>query len=152
MHVYTLPQEIEVWYIIPAVRRELSRLLTGEHGLSYDRAGDALGISKAAISQYNKNKRASKVLLHPRVLKEVEKAADSISRITKKHEPKMIRSPMGHLKKGGCDPCQDKTVKEILRILKFMRDKKLPFNFCEDGAHSQEECREIKVAYEKYWE
>ena len=128
MRMYNLPQEIEVWYIIPAIRRELARLLTGEHGLSYDKAGDVLGISKAAISQYNKNKRASKVNLHSRVLKEIEKSAKRL------------------------DKNKELAVKEILRILKFMRDKKLPFEYCRDGEHDHEECEEVIVAYEKYWE
>jgi len=128
MHMYSLPQEIEVWYLIPAIRRELARLLTKEHGLSYDKAGNVLGISKAAISQYNKNKRASKVNLHERVLKEVEKSAKRIS------------------------TDKEKTVKEILRVLRFMRDKKLPFEFCKGGAHNHEECDEVAVTYEKYWE
>jgi uncharacterized protein len=127
MRIYSLPQEIEVWYIIPAIRRELARLLTVEHGLSYDKAGDVLRISKAAISQYNKNKRASKVNLHSRVLKEVEKSA---SRLAKNKEL---------------------TVKEILRILRFMKDKKLPFEYCKGGGHEHEECEEVIVAYEKYW-
>jgi uncharacterized protein len=56
--MYSLPQEIEVWYVIPAVRRELARILTSKHGLSYEKTGNVLGISKAAISQYQKNKRA----------------------------------------------------------------------------------------------
>ena len=50
--VYMLPQEVEVWYIIPAVRKEMAKLLTKEYGFSYERAGRALGISKAAVSQY----------------------------------------------------------------------------------------------------
>ena len=128
MHIYSLPQEIEVWYVIPAIRRELARLLTKEHGLSYDRAGEALRISKAAISQYNKNKRASNVTLHDRVLKEVEKSA---KKITKDNNV---------------------TVREMLRILKFMRDKKLPFEYCKGGRHSHEECHELIVAYGQYWD
>jgi uncharacterized protein len=127
MHIYTLPQEIEVWYIIPAVRREMARLLTKEHGLSYDNAGKALGVSKAAISQYNKNKRASKVTLHENVMREIEKSAKRIS-------------------KNG-----DVSVKEMLRVLRFMRDKKLSFEFCKSGRLIDEECQDIKIAYESYW-
>ena len=127
MRLYSLPQEIEVWYLIPAMRRELARLLTQKHGLSYEKAGEVLGISKAAISQYNKNKRASKVYLHSRVLKELERAVKSI----------------------GKD--KERTVREILRVLKFMRDKKLPFEFCQGGRHNHKDCKEVIVTYEKYW-
>jgi len=54
--MYSLPQEIEVWYIIPAIRKELARLLTKENNLSYEKVGGYLGISKAAVSQYLSNK------------------------------------------------------------------------------------------------
>ena len=128
MRMYVLPQEIEVWYIIPAIRRELAGLLTEEHKMSYDKAGKVLGISKAAISQYNRNKRASKIILNKRVLQEIAKSGKILS-------------------KDG-----EKTVKEMLRILKFMREKKIPFEFCSDGRQSKEECKEITVAYEKYWD
>ena len=126
--MYSLPQEIEVWYVIPAIRRELANFLTKKHGFSYEKAGNALKISKAAISQYRKNKRASKVRLHSRVMKEVEKSSNVIS-------------------KGN-----DYSVKEILRVLKFMRDKKIPFEYCKGGKHDHEECNEVTVTYENDWE
>ena len=125
--MYTLPQEIEVWYVIPAIRRELSSLLTRKYGLSYNKAGEVLGVSKAAISQYNKNKRASKVTLHDKVIKEIERTAKIMARD------------------------KSKTVQEILKVLKFMRDKKLSFEFCKGGRHNHEDCQEVMVAYEKYW-
>ena len=127
MSIYRLPQEIEVWYVIPAVRKELARLLTKKHGLSYDKAATALGITKDAISQYNNNKRAGKVRLHKTLISEIDKASDRIRKD------------------------KDKTVKEILKILKFMRDKKLPFEYCKGGTHNHEECKEILVTYGKYW-
>jgi len=128
MYMYSLPQEIEVWYLIPAVRRELSKFLTKTYGFSYEKAGKALGISKAAISQYQKNKRASKIRLHNRVYLQVEKAARRIAN-----------------NKG-------ETPREILRILRYMKDKKLPFEFCKGGVHKHEECQEVMITYEKYWD
>jgi hypothetical protein len=76
--MYSLPQEIEVWYIIPAVRKELARLLTKKYGFSYEKAGAALGISKAAVSQYLSNKRANKITLNVNTKAEVKKSADKI--------------------------------------------------------------------------
>src|SRR3989338_8542440 len=61
--MYSLPQEIEVWYIIPAIRKEFSRVLTQKHKLTFEKAGAILGISKAAISQYLGKKRASNIKL-----------------------------------------------------------------------------------------
>jgi predicted transcriptional regulator len=59
--MYLLPQEIEVWYIIPKIRRELSRMLTRRYKFTYEKTGEMLGITKSAVSQYLKNKRANKI-------------------------------------------------------------------------------------------
>lgn len=44
--MYNLPQEIEVWYIIPAIRREFARVLTEKYNLTYEKTGEILGVSK----------------------------------------------------------------------------------------------------------
>jgi predicted transcriptional regulator len=105
--MYLLPQEIEVWYIIPAVRKEFARLLTKEHGLSYEKAGAALGISKAAVSQYLSNKRANKVCLDAKTKREINKSAVKIFENSK---IAMI---------------------EIQRILRFMKDNNCSCNVCK---------------------
>jgi hypothetical protein len=105
--MYLLPQEIEVWYIIPAVRKELARLLTRKHELSYEKAGAILGVSKAAVSQYLSNKRANKVKLNAETKKEVAKAAKIIA-----ENPKLALT-------------------EIQRILKYMKDTKCSCDVCK---------------------
>jgi uncharacterized protein len=105
--MYLLPQEIEVWYIIPAVRKELAKQLTKKHGLSYEKAGIILGVSKAAVSQYLSNKRANKIKLTPEVKKEVAKSAKIIA-----ENPKTALS-------------------EMQRILKYMKDKKCSCEVCK---------------------
>jgi len=59
--MYNLPQEIEVWYIIPAIRRKLAKILTEEYGLTQEKAANILGVSKAAVCQYLSKKRAMNV-------------------------------------------------------------------------------------------
>jgi uncharacterized protein len=54
-----MPQEIEVWYIIPALRRELARVFVEEYNLSQKEVAGLLGVTEAAISQYKKSKRAT---------------------------------------------------------------------------------------------
>ncbi len=76
--MYSLPQEIEVWYIIPAIRREFSRLFVRKHHLTMEKAGNILGVSKAAVSQYLGNKRADKAKLPGEIKKEMEKSAKMI--------------------------------------------------------------------------
>jgi predicted transcriptional regulator len=105
--MYLLPQEIEVWYIIPAVRKELSKLLTKEYGFSYEKAGAALGISKAAVSQYLSNKRANKVCLDTKTKKEIAKSGKLISENVKV------------------------AMVEIQRILRYMKDNHCSCNVCK---------------------
>jgi len=76
--MYLLPQEIEVWYIIPKIRKELSLVLIDEYRFSYEKTGDMLGISKAAVSQYVSNKRANKIKLSTEIMKEISISAKNI--------------------------------------------------------------------------
>ena len=104
--MYLLPQEIEVWYIIPAIRKELARLLTRKHGLSFEKAGGILGVSKAAVSQYLSNKRANKVKLTVDVKREVAKSAKIVV-----ERPKLALG-------------------EMQRLLKYMKDSRCSCDVC----------------------
>jgi predicted transcriptional regulator len=117
-----LPQEIEVWYVIPAIRKALTICLVRDHGLSYEKVGNALGISKAAISQYHKNKRAAKVRLPSLALEEVGKSCKRI---------------VG--KKGD-------SVEEIQRILGLMRKRDLKCGVCEKEENGiLKGCKEVEL-------
>jgi uncharacterized protein len=123
--MYSLPQEIEVWYVIPGIRKELAKCLIKNHGITYEKVGKSLGITKAAVSQYIKNKRASKIRLHDKALKEVCK---SCNLIVKKNQS---------------------ANKEIMRILKFIRDKNLPCEVCDKKTRDiLEGCKEFTVNYD----
>jgi len=102
--MYSLPQEIEVWYIIPAIRKELARTLTTKYQMSYEKTGNLLGISKAAVSQYLSNKRANNIKISEEIKEEISKSAKVITENNKM------------------------TVLEIQRILKLMKEKR---NSCE---------------------
>ena len=54
------PQELEVWYILPAIRRELTISLK-EEGLKQRQVAEILGVTEAAVSQYIKSKRAKAI-------------------------------------------------------------------------------------------
>ncbi len=105
--MYALPQEIEVWYLIPAIRRELARLLTRKHGLSYEKAGEILGVSKAAVSQYLSRKRARGIKFPDKIKQEIEKSAIRIARNEKLAVKEMLRL-LGLMKKSGfsCEICK----------------------------------------------
>jgi uncharacterized protein len=53
-----LPQEIEIWYVIPAIRKALVAELK-KHGLKQKDIAKLLGITESAVSQYGKDKRAA---------------------------------------------------------------------------------------------
>lgn len=71
------PQEIEVWYILPAVRREIVIVLKKD-GLSQKKIAEWLNVSAPAISQYIKDKRAKGVTFPSDVQSFIEAAAKRI--------------------------------------------------------------------------
>lgn len=122
--MYTLPQEIEVWYIIPAIRKELAHCLIKKHKITYEKAGKILGITKVAISHYLGNKRATKVKLHKEAINEVCKSCS------------LIINQKSH------------ATAEILRILNIIKEKNLLCEICDDKVKGKfTECKEIKIKY-----
>lgn len=72
------PQEIEVWFILPALRRELARIITEKHGLSQKEAANILNVSEPAISQYKKSKRAKEVKFTDKTMQVIEDVTERI--------------------------------------------------------------------------
>ena len=73
-----MPQEIEVRYILPAIRRELARIFIEDHKFSQKDAAKILGLTEAAISQYQHSKRAKEVVFSDAIVKEIQKSAAKI--------------------------------------------------------------------------
>ncbi len=119
--MYYLPQEIEVWYVIPALRSWIAKCMIDDFDASYEKVGNILGVSRAAISQYVKGKRAAKIKL-PQEL-----------------GPK-IMSTCKLLNKD-----DTKAVAEIDRLLNHLRSKSLSFSVCgklKEGVLG--DCSEVK--------
>ena len=72
-----LPQEIEVQYIIPALRRELVKELKALK-LSQKQIADELELTEAGVSQYLSGKRGSDVKFDKSMQKEIKIAANNI--------------------------------------------------------------------------
>jgi len=104
--MHTLPQEVEVWYIIPAIRRDMAKVLISDYNMSYEKTGSILGITKAAVSQYLNNKRAAKIRIHEKALEEIKKSCKKLA-------------------SGKSD-----AVKEIEKVLAFIRKKSLHCEKC----------------------
>lgn len=71
------PQEIEVWYVLPAIRRELAKVMI-EKGIVQKKIAKILGVTEASISHYIKDKRGGKVKLSKGVKEDIKKSADII--------------------------------------------------------------------------
>ncbi len=74
----TMPQEVEVRYILPAIRRELARIFIEEHKLNQKESATVLGLTESAVSQYQHSKRAKEVVFSDSVVNEIRIAADRI--------------------------------------------------------------------------
>lgn len=71
------PQEIEVWYILPAIRKELVLALK-EMGKAQKEIALLLNITEAAVSQYFSGKRAKGITFPTEVKDFIRKAAGKI--------------------------------------------------------------------------
>ena len=76
--MYSLPQEIEVWYIIPAIRREMAQVLVKKHKLRQKQIARILGITEAAVSQYLSKKRGQQLKFPKNMKKNIELSAERI--------------------------------------------------------------------------
>jgi predicted transcriptional regulator len=72
-----MPQEIEVWYLLPAIRRELARAML-KRGIKQREISKSLGITEPAVSQYMRSKRAGSVKFSSSMMDEIEKAAKRV--------------------------------------------------------------------------
>ena len=60
------PQEIEVFYVLPAVRKELAVCMKA-NGKSQKEIAQLLGVTEAAVSQYMNAKRATLLQLNDKI-------------------------------------------------------------------------------------
>ena len=71
------PQELEVWYILPAIRKELVLAMIRQK-LKQKNIAKLLSITGAAVSQYVTNKRASNIKFDEDLKKVIGEAAKRI--------------------------------------------------------------------------
>lgn len=73
-----MPQEIEVWYLIPALRREIASVLIKDHNLKQKEVAAILGITESAVSQYIKSKRAHELKFTAEEIAQIKKVAEEV--------------------------------------------------------------------------
>jgi len=71
------PQEIEVFYVIPALRKHLAVQMKA-NGLKQREIATLLGIEDAAVSQYINNKRGDKIKFEDVTSKEIARSAVNV--------------------------------------------------------------------------
>lgn len=74
-----LPQELETWYILPALRKEFAYVLSSKHKMKQKDIAKILDVTEAAISQYMKNKRGKEFKFQGVLKQEIEKSAEIVA-------------------------------------------------------------------------
>ncbi len=92
-------QEVEVWYVLPALKRAIA-IKMKDLGLKQNEIAKRLNLAKSSVSQYLKNKRASKVKFNSDFEKEITKSASNI--IKKDNFMQEIENLCRKFKKTGC--------------------------------------------------
>ncbi len=69
-------QEVEVWYVLPAIRKELVKELL-KKGVKKSKISQMLNITKASVSHYTKNDRGDNISLN-KMRKDIKKGAEKI--------------------------------------------------------------------------
>ncbi len=131
---WLMPQEVEVWYVLPAIRRELARVMI-ERGMAQKTIAKMLGVTEPAVTQYklkkSKRSRGDQVEIPEDILPEVGKSADVIiDAWDERDEGEFIYETM---------------TREINHLIKLLRDKgvmcEIHREYCE---HVKEDCRACK--------
>jgi len=115
-----LPQEIQVWYVLPALRRELAVTLIRKYSMPQKKVASIMGLSEGAVSQYLSSKRGASVKFAVEVTKEIlvsarrisnygSSAMDELMRLSSLEEVKQMVCSL-HMRQDssvekGCDIC-----------------------------------------------
>ena len=75
-----MPQEVEVWYLIPALRREIAIFLMKDYEYSQKHVAESLGMTESAVSQYVSGKRGHGIKFEKGDLEVIKKSADKIAK------------------------------------------------------------------------
>lgn len=104
------PQEIEVFYILPALRRELT-IAMKELGFSQKKIAKLLGVTEPAVSQYLSKKRAMNVEFSDRLKLKVMDSAKKITDHFSLVEQMQYLMRATHEEKTKCGVCHELTGK-----------------------------------------
>ena len=72
-----LPQEIEVFYVIPTIRKNLAVQMKAQ-GLKQKKIAELLHLEEAAVSQYLNNKRGNQISFSNEIISEIKASSSKI--------------------------------------------------------------------------
>ncbi|NHJ14533.1 MAG: hypothetical protein EAX95_12710 [Candidatus Thorarchaeota archaeon] len=133
-----MPQEVEVWYVLPAIRRELAKVMKFDKGQSQKSIAKMLGVTEPAVTQYMlprdkpKRSRGDRVDIPTNMHSDLLKSAEAIID--------------AWIAADADDHAYEATTREINRLIKVLRDAGV---LCEihrehcQGVH--EDCKACKV-------
>jgi len=64
-----------VFYILPAIRAQLARVLVKEYGVPQQKVAELMGLTSAAVSQYINSKRGAELALSSSVMEHIHACA-----------------------------------------------------------------------------
>lgn len=78
-----IPCELVVWYVLPAIRKDIAKELVETHNMSQTEVAKRFGVTGAAISQYLKKKRGENLIIQesPNKAQYSEAITESAARI-----------------------------------------------------------------------
>ncbi|RDE12694.1 MAG: hypothetical protein C4K49_09840 [Candidatus Thorarchaeota archaeon] len=137
---WLMPQELEVWYVLPSLRREMARIMIERKVPQKDIAG-ILGVTEPAVTQYKKKKghtvqkkkraRGDVIEIPESFLHEIEKSVDVVLKAwSQKETDAHIYQIM---------------TKEINRLIRSLRDAGIMCDVHKERCGEvEEECRACK--------
>jgi len=72
------PQEVEVWYILPAIRKALAKALLRKFQLTQKKVSELLQLQESTVSQYIKEKRGNQDIFDEEIQLEIDISAQNI--------------------------------------------------------------------------
>lgn len=109
------PQEVEVWFVLPALRRQYVLALKQE-GLKQKSIANIVNLTEAAVSQYLKKKRGDAITFSKEILQDIQ---SSVKKIVAK------KSDYRH---------------EFQNVLKKLKHSRFICTVCNDHTNSNDEC------------
>ncbi|UCG90216.1 MAG: transcriptional regulator [Candidatus Heimdallarchaeota archaeon] len=93
------PQEVIVWYILPAIRRAITNSLIEDHHLPQKDIAQRFGLTEPAISQYKKGARGD-IDFNPDIVNKIRGAARNIAE-EGRSAPHEVQRVLQYIQNGG---------------------------------------------------